>query len=162
MRRFPAPWTVEKIAGGLKVLDANGQSLAYVYSRETKDVTRQAPDGLVALAYAADMKLFILIITLGLAAAPAIPVIAAEVPTTKAECEQVGMRWKEKVSTCVPTTKAECEQVGMRWKERANKCFPLHESHTLSYYVLGVIGLGCALAGFIIVCGEWRRSAKYA
>ena len=37
MRRFPAPWTVEKIAGGLKVLDANGQSLAYVYSRETKD-----------------------------------------------------------------------------------------------------------------------------
>jgi hypothetical protein len=36
-RRFPAPWTVERIAGGFKVLDANGQSLAYVYSRETKD-----------------------------------------------------------------------------------------------------------------------------
>jgi hypothetical protein len=34
MRRFPAPWTVEKIPGGLKVVDANGQSLAYVYSRE--------------------------------------------------------------------------------------------------------------------------------
>jgi hypothetical protein len=34
MRRFPAPWTVEKIPGGFKVLDANGQSLAYVYSRE--------------------------------------------------------------------------------------------------------------------------------
>jgi hypothetical protein len=31
MRRFPAPWTVEKIPGGLKVCDANGQSLAYVY-----------------------------------------------------------------------------------------------------------------------------------
>ena len=72
---------------------------------------------------------------------------------------QVGMRWKEKASTCVPTTKAECEQVGMMWKEKANKCFPLHKSHTLSYYVLGVIGLGCSLAGFIIVCGEWRRSA---
>jgi hypothetical protein len=28
---------VEKIAGGFKVIDANGQSLAYVYSRETKD-----------------------------------------------------------------------------------------------------------------------------
>ena len=27
----------EKIAGELKVIDANGQSLAYVYSRETKD-----------------------------------------------------------------------------------------------------------------------------
>jgi hypothetical protein len=37
MRRFPSPWTVEKIPGGFKVLDANGQSLAYVYSRETKD-----------------------------------------------------------------------------------------------------------------------------
>src|SRR5262245_45051010 len=37
MGRFPTPWTVEKIPGGFKVLDANGQSLAYVYSRETKD-----------------------------------------------------------------------------------------------------------------------------
>jgi hypothetical protein len=36
MRRFPAPWTVEQIPGGYKVLDANGQSLAYVYGRETK------------------------------------------------------------------------------------------------------------------------------
>jgi hypothetical protein len=35
MRRFPAPWTVEKIPGGFKVIDANGQSLAYVYSRDT-------------------------------------------------------------------------------------------------------------------------------
>ena len=34
MRHFPAPWTVESISGGLKVCDANGQSLAYVYSRE--------------------------------------------------------------------------------------------------------------------------------
>ena len=31
---FPAPWTVEKIAGGYKVIDANEQSLAYVYSSE--------------------------------------------------------------------------------------------------------------------------------
>jgi hypothetical protein len=30
-RRFPAPWTVESIPGGFKVLDADGQSLAYVY-----------------------------------------------------------------------------------------------------------------------------------
>ena len=27
-RRFPPPWTLEKIPGGLKVCDANGQSLA--------------------------------------------------------------------------------------------------------------------------------------
>ena len=32
-RRFPPPWTVEMIPGGFKVSDANGQSLAYVYSR---------------------------------------------------------------------------------------------------------------------------------
>ena len=42
MRRFPAPWTVEKIAGGFKVIDANGQSLVYVYSRETKDAANIA------------------------------------------------------------------------------------------------------------------------
>jgi hypothetical protein len=36
MRRFPAPWTVEQTPGGFKVLDATGQSLAYVYGRETK------------------------------------------------------------------------------------------------------------------------------
>ena len=36
MRRFPPPWTIEKIPGGFKVNDANGQSLAYVYARETK------------------------------------------------------------------------------------------------------------------------------
>lgn len=35
-RRFPAPWTVEQIPGGFKVLDANGQALVYVYARETR------------------------------------------------------------------------------------------------------------------------------
>jgi hypothetical protein len=34
--RFPAPWTVEQIPGGYKVMDAAGQSLAYVYGRETR------------------------------------------------------------------------------------------------------------------------------
>ena len=33
MRRLPAPWTVEKTPGGFKIIDANGQTLAYVYSR---------------------------------------------------------------------------------------------------------------------------------
>jgi hypothetical protein len=42
MTRFPAPWTVERVPGGLKVVDANGQSLAYVYSRETKDAANIA------------------------------------------------------------------------------------------------------------------------
>jgi len=31
MRLFPAPWTVEPLDGGYKVVDANGQVLAYVY-----------------------------------------------------------------------------------------------------------------------------------
>ena len=35
-RRFPPPWTVEKTPGGYKVIDANGQALAYVYAYETR------------------------------------------------------------------------------------------------------------------------------
>ena len=35
-RRFPAPWQIEQTPGGYKVLDANGQALAYVYARETR------------------------------------------------------------------------------------------------------------------------------
>jgi hypothetical protein len=35
-RRFPPPWTVEQIPVGYKVKDANGQSLAWVYGRESK------------------------------------------------------------------------------------------------------------------------------
>ena len=30
--RFPAPWTVEAMPYGFRVIDANRQSLAYVYS----------------------------------------------------------------------------------------------------------------------------------
>jgi hypothetical protein len=41
-RRFPPPWTVEKIPGGLVVRDANGQSLAYVYYRENASESRMA------------------------------------------------------------------------------------------------------------------------
>jgi hypothetical protein len=41
-RKFPPPWSVEKIPGGLKVCDANGQSLAYVYSRENQNDARMA------------------------------------------------------------------------------------------------------------------------
>jgi hypothetical protein len=34
-RRFKPPWTSERIPGGYVVKDATGQSLAYVYARET-------------------------------------------------------------------------------------------------------------------------------
>ena len=36
MRRFPAPWTVEAIDAGFKVIDANAQALAYVFGRADK------------------------------------------------------------------------------------------------------------------------------
>ena len=36
MRRFKPPWTAERIPGGYVVKDATGQSLAYVYARETR------------------------------------------------------------------------------------------------------------------------------
>ena len=35
VRRFKPPWTAERIPGGYVVKDATGQSLAYVYARET-------------------------------------------------------------------------------------------------------------------------------
>jgi hypothetical protein len=41
-RRLPAPWRVEKIPGGYVVRDANGQALAYVYSRATETDAMQA------------------------------------------------------------------------------------------------------------------------
>jgi hypothetical protein len=41
-RRLPPPRTVKRISGGLKVVDANGQSLAHVYSRESPADARTA------------------------------------------------------------------------------------------------------------------------
>jgi hypothetical protein len=40
--KIPSTWTVEKIPRGLKVTDANGQSLAYVYSRENPNAAHMA------------------------------------------------------------------------------------------------------------------------
>ena len=37
MTRFPAPWTVDEIPGGCKVLEGNGQALAYVYCRSSEN-----------------------------------------------------------------------------------------------------------------------------
>jgi hypothetical protein len=41
-RRLPAPWTSDRISGGYVVRDANGQALAYVYSRATESDAMQA------------------------------------------------------------------------------------------------------------------------
>jgi hypothetical protein len=34
LRRFPSPWRADMMPGGYVVRDANGQALAYIYSRE--------------------------------------------------------------------------------------------------------------------------------
>ena len=31
MMQFPPPWSMKSLDGGFKIVDANGQSLAYVY-----------------------------------------------------------------------------------------------------------------------------------
>ena len=36
-RRFPAPWTVERVEGGFKVLDDTSQALAYMYFRTSAE-----------------------------------------------------------------------------------------------------------------------------
>jgi hypothetical protein len=41
-RRFPTPWHADKLLGGYVVRDANGQALAYFYSRHNADEARQA------------------------------------------------------------------------------------------------------------------------
>jgi hypothetical protein len=41
-RRFPPPWRADKIPGGYVVRDANGQELAYIYSRESEAEALQA------------------------------------------------------------------------------------------------------------------------
>jgi len=84
------------------------------------------------------MSLPALIVAVGFVAATATPVVAVDVPTTKVECERAGMIWKQK----------------------ANKCRP-EDTHTLATSVrnvLGVIGVGCAVAGVVILLGAWRRT----
>jgi hypothetical protein len=41
-RRFPPPWRADRIAGGYVVRDANGQALAYLYSRDDPTEALQA------------------------------------------------------------------------------------------------------------------------
>jgi hypothetical protein len=53
-RRFPSPWHADPMPGGYVVRDANGQALAYLYSRENDAEARQAKvltkDGAAAIA----------------------------------------------------------------------------------------------------------------
>ena len=86
------------------------------------------------------MKPFAFIVALALASVSATPLVAVQMPTTQVDCEKAGLRWKEK----------------------ASKCRPLREEGTLPPLpkevrnVLGVIGLGCAVAGLIFLYRDWR------
>jgi hypothetical protein len=41
-RRFPQPWHADPMPGGYVIRDANGQALAYLYSRDNEAEARQA------------------------------------------------------------------------------------------------------------------------
>ena len=43
-RRFPPPWRADKIPGGYVVRDANGQGLAYIFSRDDDAEALQAKE----------------------------------------------------------------------------------------------------------------------
>ena len=88
------------------------------------------------------MTPFALIVALGLASALATPVVAAETPTTQADCEKAGMRWKEKASECRPLRKQGI--LPTLFKAVRN--------------VLAMLGLGCALLGLIVLYREWREA----
>src|SRR6476661_8104978 len=81
------------------------------------------------------MKVIAWIVALNLALAFATPVVAAEIPTTKAECEQAGMRWKD------------CRSINAR---------KLPDPVRI---VIGIIGLGLTLLGVIILYQEWRSAS---
>src|SRR6476661_8612371 len=87
------------------------------------------------------MNIIASIVALNLAVAFATPVVAAEIPTTKAECEQAGMRWKE-----------EANQDKCRFAKARNFPAPVR-------IVLGIIGLGLTLLGVIILYQEWRSAS---
>ena len=40
--RFPPPWRADSMPGGYVVRDANGQTLAFIYSRDSDAEARQA------------------------------------------------------------------------------------------------------------------------
>jgi hypothetical protein len=87
------------------------------------------------------MKRFALIVALCLASALATPVVAAEMPTTQADCEKAGMSWKEKAIKCRPLR-----------EEGIHPTLPKEVRN-----VLGMIGLGCTLIGLIVMYREWRE-----
>src|SRR6476646_9138804 len=87
------------------------------------------------------MKIVASIVALNLPVAFATPLVAAEIPTTKAQCEQAGMRWKESAN-----------QDKCRFAKARNFPAPVR-------IVLGIIGLGSTLLGVIILYQECAAPA---
>ena len=102
------------------------------------------------------------IVALNLAGQFIAPACATQVPKTQAECEQAGMRWKDKAGKCklaAPKTQAECEQAGMDWKPEADKCKPIYPLSPFQK-IIALIGLGCALVGLFLVGSNYRNVSR--
>src|SRR5262245_3245747 len=70
-------------------------------------------------------------ISLTLAGASVPSIVAAEIPTTKAGCEEAGMKWKKKTNKCV------------RWPKRSTP--------TPARLVVALIGIGSALVVLLFI-----------
>lgn len=102
------------------------------------------------------------IVALNLAGQIIAPACATQMPTTQAECEQAGMKWKDKAGKCkpaAPTTQAECVEAGMVWKPEAGKCKPIYTLSPLKKTIV-LIGLGCALVCLFYIGGEYRNVSR--
>ena len=71
----------------------------------------------------------------------ATPFVAAEMPTTQADCEKAGMLWKEKPS---------------KWRGLPQKRI-LTTLPTEARFVLGLIALGCTVVGLTVIALEWPK-----
>jgi hypothetical protein len=102
--------------------------------RSADRVDHAAELGAVPTLVASDsaMKVFAAIITLALTGALLPTVAAAEFPTTKADCEQAGMRWMKKNGECL----------------RPNLLIVIPEQARL---VLGLIGMGSEMTALFLL-----------
>ena len=85
------------------------------------------------------MKSLGLVVTLLLSCIFASPIVAAAFPSTQVDCEHAGMKWS------------------------SGKCHPPSDKPMIPKDVqalLGVIGIGCSLAGTVILCLKWREGAN--
>ena len=101
----------------------------YVETRSANAVTKSVVKTLAAC-----------IVGLSLTFSPALSVAAVERPTAEVECKAAGMRWVQQTG--------KCKQV----KRVAGRL-------STAKKVLGLIGLGCAVVGLVLLFG-WREPER--